>query len=110
LSYDAKLQTLLALGGISIGMMIVLCDQENPLDENSCRWFSNPSIVTWNQANPTIHDNHSRLTKLQSAVPRRKTRTINNSSSPKTIYDFIVIGYGNAGRGAVEVLQQQCPC
>jgi len=38
------------------------------------------------------------------------------SSSPKMddaarnkVYDFVVIGYGNAGRSAVETLQQECP-
>ena len=38
------------------------------------------------------------------------------SSSPKQedadrnkVYDFVVIGYGNAGRSAVETLQQECP-
>lgn len=97
----------MALGGISIG--IALCYQEKLRDENH-GWFSkrylHPS-VTWNQANQTF-DNHTKSTKQQSATVR-KTKNRTNSSTPKKIYDFIVIGYGNAGRGAVEALQQQCP-
>jgi hypothetical protein len=43
------------------------------------------------------------------SAARRKQKDTTQALKPKHVYDFIVIGYGNAGRSAVATLQKQCP-
>jgi len=63
---------------------------------------------TSQQQQQNVDDDESKMELPALAVATKKS-IANKKDRPRKVYDFIVVGYGNAGRSAVETLQQECP-
>jgi len=130
---DTAVWRTLIAGSTTIAVLAGTSSKPEPIDNkkvpstSSCRLQRSADsrgslniIRPWSLFSPTV----SRLEEQQSSSaqnyddnhPELREDGVSNSTttsrkrrSNRKVYDFIVIGYGNAGRSAVETLRKECP-
>ena len=85
-------------------------DDRRTTDDSKTQTLStSPSLSNDDTArDEDIDDRNCKLLATSSAVVTTTTTSAITTTTTKE-YDFIIVGYGTAGRSAVTTLQQQCP-
>ena len=84
----------LSLGSIINRTSLEAADITRDTNINTSTTYSGPTSTITDKSSVTVQDEDS------------ETNNVNNTV---TLYDFVIVGFGNAGQSALKTLQKKCP-